>query len=399
MPTLLQINITCNQGSTGKITEQIGLLMKSRGWIVYLAHGARFVNPSQLDTYQIQDKKGEYLHALKSLLFDSDGLGSSKATMALVEYIKEIKPDLIQIHNLHGYYVNFRILFDYLNSTNIPVVMTLHDCWIFTGHCVHFVTANCDKWKKGCDNCPQIHSVPKSLFLDRSKRNFELKKIYIGGNKNLYFVCVSRWIELFLRQSMYKDHPIQLISNGIDLKTYRPSKLKGMDKFRILGVCNPWSKEKGLYDIFELRKILSKDDFEITLVGLTQKQKDNLPEGINGVLRTSDQNELVDLYSSSNLFINPTYADTFPTTNLEALACGTPVVTYNTGGSPEAIDEKTGAVIEQGDIVALAQVIMQMKQSPLSSEACRKRAEELFDKDRCFIKYIKLYEELLKKQA
>lgn len=393
---LLQINVTCNQGSTGGIAEQVGLLMKEYGWDVYLCHGARYVEPSQLKTYLIGNKCGEYLHALKSLLFDADGFGSTRATMKLVEYIKQVKPNLIQIHNLHGYYVNYKILFKYLNTTSIPIVMTLHDCWVFTGHCIHFVTVDCEKWKSGCGKCPQICSVPKSLVFDRSKRNFEQKKKYIAGNRNLHLVCVSKWIEDFLHQSMYKEHPIHLIRNGIDLSVYRPTVEKKKDKFRILGVSNPWSRDKGLYDIYELRNMLPLDEYDITLVGLKKLQKEVLPKGINGILRTNNKLELVDLYSASDVFINLTYADTYPTTNLEALACGTPVITYRTGGSPESLSEDTGIVIEQGDVKALAEAIKKMRVNPFASNTCRKRATELFDKNELFMDYVKLYEKLVR---
>lgn len=395
MYKLLLINITRNQGSTGKITEQIGLMMQQRGWDVCVVHGARFVNPSSLPSYQIQSKCEEYYHALKSLLFDADGLGSINATKKLVGFIKEYKPNVIHINNLHGYYLNYKILFEYLNSTQIPIVMTLHDCWAFTGHCVHFVTANCERWKIGCGNCPQIHSVPKSIFFDRSERNYWTKKHYIATNKNLHLVCVSNWIKDFAKHSIYSKHPIYLIHNGIDVEIYRPTVKKRKDKFCILGVGNPWSKEKGLFDILKLRDLLPENEFDITLVGLNKKQKDSLPHGITGVLRTNDQRELVDLYSQSHVFINPTYADTFPTTNLEALACGTPVITYNTGGSPEALSTDTGFIVEQGDIIALAETIKEMKEHPLSWKTCRYRVEQYFDKNKCFLKYASLYENLI----
>ena len=195
MPTLLQLNTTCNQGSTGKIAENVGLLMKEKGWEVYCAHGARYVNKSQLNTYKIQCKWNEYLHAFKSMIFDAAGLGSNNETKRLINYIKKIKPDIIQIHNLHGYYINYKILFEYLNTTNIPIVITLHDCWLFTGHCVHFDHKKCEKWKTLCQDCPQIHSYPKSMFLDKSKRNYLFKKNLIAKNKNIHFICVSTWIE------------------------------------------------------------------------------------------------------------------------------------------------------------------------------------------------------------
>ena len=394
MPKLLIVNITCNQGSTGKISEQVGVMMKKRGWDVYYAHGARRVNHSKLKTIPFSSVKGEYLHALKSLLLDDDGLGSTRATKELVEQIKEIRPDVIQLHNLHGYYLNYKVLFEYLHTTNIPVVMTLHDCWSFTGHCVHFVTAGCDKWKRGCSNCPIYNQAPKKSLIDRSARNYQLKKNLIASYKHLSIVPVSEWLGGLVEQSIYKVHPIHVIQNGIDLSIFMPQK-KNQGKFRILGVANPWSKDKGLYDVYKLREILPLEDYDITLVGLSEKQVGELPAGINGIVRTSNQQELAELYAQSNVLINPTYADTFPTINLEALACGTPVITYRTGGSPEAIDEKTGVIVDQGNVVALANAIMQMKDNPLSSADCRKRAEALFDKDKCFEKYVELYEELV----
>lgn len=395
MPTLLQLNTTCNQGSTGKIAENVGLIMKEKGWEVYYAHGARYINKSQLNTYKIQCIWNEYLHAFKSMIFDAAGLGSINETKRLINYIKKIKPDIIQIHNLHGYYINYKILFEYLNTTNIPIVITLHDCWLLTGHCVHFEHKKCEKWKTQCQDCPQIHSYPKSLFLDKSKRNYLLKKNLIAQNINIHFICVSTWIEKLVLESIYKKHSISTIRNGIDLDIYKPTIPKNQNRFQILGVGNPWSKDKGLYDIYKLRELLPIDEYDIVLVGLTPKQLKSIPNGIKGILRTNNQQELVDLYSSSHVFINPTYADTFPTTNLEALACGTPVITYNTGGSPESIDNQTGIIIEQGNINKLAEAIKSLKRKPLLAVDCVNKAQSYFNKNVCFKHYENLYESLL----
>lgn len=395
MPTLLIINITCNQGSTGKIAEQVGIMMQNKGWNVYYAHGARRVNPSQLKTIPFSSVRAEYMHALRSRLFDEDGLGSEKETRFLVDQIKTIKPDIIHIHNIHGYYLNYKILFEYLNKTNIQIIKTLHDCWDFTGHCPHFVTANCEKWKSECFDCPLSKKAYPKSFFDMSIRNYRFKAKYIVGNQNLHLVPVSYWLEGLLRQSMYKGKDIRVIQNGIDLSVFKPFVKENDGKFKIIGVANVWNDNKGYPDVLLLRKKLDLDLFDITLVGLSQKQIKELPKGINGIASTSNQEELAELYSQSDVLINPTYADTFPTINLEALACGTPVITYRTGGSPEAVDENTGLVVDQGDIDALAAAIRQMKEHPLSSAVCRKRAEELFNKDKCFQKYIELYEEQL----
>lgn len=394
MPSLLIINITCNQGSTGKISEQVGLMMKQRGWDVYLAHGARRVNSSSLSTIPFSSVKDEYLHALKSFLFDADGFGSKAATKRLVGKIKEIKPDVVQIHNLHGYYLNYPILFEYLNNSQIPIIMTLHDCWSFTGHCVHFELAGCEKWKAGCFDCKLYCKYPKRSLWDNSKRNYSLKKKYFASNPNLHIVAVSDWLGGLVRQSFLKDNPLHIIHNGIDLVTYKPLGKINDDKFRVLAVSNVWHKDKGLFDIFKLREILPEGDYSITIVGLSDKQVKSLPPGIIGITSTSNQQELVDLYSKSNVLINPTYADTFPTINLEALACGTPVITYKTGGSPESITHKTGVTVAQGDIEGMAAAIEQLRSNPLSADDCRKYAEEHCDKDKCFMKYVLLYEQL-----
>lgn len=396
MPRLLIINITCNQGSTGKISEQVGLMMKQSGWEVFLAHGARRVNPSKLETIPFSSVMDEYVHALKSLLFDADGLGSTAATKQLVEKIKVIRPDVIQIHNLHGYYLNFPVLFEYLNSTNIPIVMTLHDCWSFTGHCVHFVIAGCDKWKTECHNCELKNKYPKkSILWDKSKRNYVLKQSYLASNPNLHIVAVSEWLGGLVRQSFLKDNPLLVFHNGIDLNTFKPQSKINDGLFRILAVSNVWHKDKGLYDIYRLRELLPEEEYTITLVGLCERQVKSLPSGIIGITRTSNQQELVELYSNADVLINPTYADTFPTINLEAMACGTPVVTYETGGSPESITEKTGIVVKQGDVYGMAEAIKSLKAKPLSLEDCRKHAEENYDKDCCYMKYVSLYEQLL----
>ena len=399
MPKLLIINVTCNQGSTGKISEQIGALMKSAGWEVYLAHGARRVNPSELITFQFSHVKDEYLHFVKSLLFDGDGLGSIVATKRLLRYIKNVKPDIIQLHNLHGYYINYKILFGYLNKTQIPVVMTLHDCWSFTGHCVHPIIANCDKWKSECNHCPLKNKYPKkTIGLDGAKRNFLLKQRYFTANKNLHIVAVSNWLASWLQQSILRTKPISIIHNGIDLDTFLPYKRTNSEKYRILGVSNVWLNDKGLLDVFKLRTLLPLEKYQITLVGLSTKQVKRLPEGIIGITRTSNQQELAKLYSDADVLINPTYADTFPTVNLEALACGTPVVTYKTGGSPEALSVDTGIVVEGGDVKGMADAIMikSVKTKEIIN-ACRQRAVSNYDKNICFLEYAELYSELITK--
>lgn len=395
MKTLLQIDSCLNMLSTGRITESIGRLAKERGWDCYIVHGARYARPgSCMQSIQAVSKWGEYAHFAESLLFDNHGLASRDSTKAVIEQIKQVNPDIIQLHCVHGYYLNYKLLFEYLNTTNIPVVWTFHDCWAFTGHCAHFVTAGCEKWKnEGCHDCPLKGDYPKAL-IDRSSRNYRLKKEYFSANNNLHIVAVSEWLASFTRESFLGDKDIRVINNGVDIHVFKPYGEKSSDRFNIVGVASAWNKDKGLYDFYQLREALPTE-FDITLIGLTVEQIKNLPQGIEGISRTDSVEQLAQLYSKANVLVNPTYADSFPTVNMEALACGTPVITYRTGGSPEIIDEKTGIVVEQGDIEGLITAIRKMENKPLSSKECRNRAVTLYDKDKRFADYVNLYESLI----
>lgn len=392
---LLQINITANWGSTGKIAEQIGLVAMKHGWESYVAYG-RWANPSQSHLIKVGNMMHSVLHYAEQRIFDNEGLCSSGPTKGLVKQIEKIQPDIIHLHNIHDHYLNYKILFEFLQEYNHPVVWTFHDCWAFTGHCFHFVTQQCYRWKTGCYECPLRNVSPQTL-LDCSRQHWELKKKYFGGCKNLTIIPVSKWMEDFVHESFLKDCNILTIHNGIDLNVFRPmeSTAKTQDVMNILGVASVWSTSKGLADFIKLRRLLP-ENYHITLIGLSKTQIRQLPEGIVGIERTNNVEELVEYYNKADVFVNSTYEDSFPTVNLEALACGTPVITYRTGGSPEAIDERTGVVIEQCDVDGLADAIREMKSRPLSSSACRQRAELLWNKDKCFEAYIDLYERLVR---
>lgn len=393
MLTLLQINISANWGSTGKIAEQIGLCAMAKGWESYIAYG-EIANPSKSHLIRVSNRMNQYLHFAEQRVFDNEGQCSRIVTRRFIETIKRINPDVVQLHNIHDHYLNYRILFEYLNQTNIKVVWTFHDCWAFTGHCMHFVTKDCDRWKTGCHDCLMRGDHPKTV-LDRCNRNWNLKKELFLSNKNLNIVACSDWIANYVRESFFKDKPLTVIHNGIDLNVFRRIEVeKESSKFEVLAVSNVWSKEKGLEDIFQLRAMLP-DDVRIKMIGLTKEQISALPADIVGVERTQNVEELVRYYSLADVLINPTYADTFPTVNLEALACGVPVITYQTGGSPEAVDERTGIVVPQGDVVAIADAINTIRSTPLSRQDCRDRVFTLFDQEKCFLSYISLYERLI----
>lgn len=398
MLKILQINIRVNKGSVSRITEQIGLKVLEQGWESYIAYG-RPSNPSKSELIQIGNYSGVKMHYILSQLTGLHGHFSTRATRKLVSRIKEISPDIIHLQNIHGYYLNYSVLFEYLNSTDIPIVWTLHDCWSFTGHCSHFVTAGCEKWKTGCYDCPLKSAYPRSLFYDFSQKDYALKKHLFTSNKNLHFVPVSKWLGSLVRQSYFKDYDIRVIHNGIDINVFRPYTHQFTTKCKIIGVASVWNKDKGLDDFYKLSQLLDKSKYEITLVGLSAKQMESLPEGIVGVQRTDTVETLAKLYSEADVFINLTYADTLPTVNMEALACGTPVITYRTGGSPEIINEKTGLVVEQGNVGKVVDaldsfVTMSENDRILQRTYCRELAEQNYDRDICFEKYINLYKEL-----
>lgn len=397
MFSLLQIN-ECLNYSTGKIAQQIGESALLQGWESYFAYSSREQSvPCKSQVIKVGGKWDPYIHYLENLLFDREGLSSRMATKLLIKKIKKINPSVINLHNIHDHWLNYKILFEYLNQTNIKIVWTFHDCWAFTGHCFHFVTKDCQKWRTGCSHCPLQREYPKS-FWDRSPQNYELKKQLFTSCSNLTIVACSEWMANLVRQSFLKDKRIEVIHNGIDLDVFKPGEAKtNGEVFRVLAVSNVWNKEKGFFDILKLRELLPLD-YEITVVGLTREQLKMLPNGIKGIQRTQNLHEMVNLYSSSDVLINPTYADTFPTVNIESLACGTPVITYATGGSPEIINFKTGIVVPQGSINEMAQSIYNLRDIPLDRGNCRKRALACFDKNQCFKQYISLYNELISKK-
>lgn len=399
MSKLLQINVTANWGSTGKIAEQIGLCAQKHGWKSYIAYG-RMMNPSKNVLIKIGNAFDVYEHYAESRLLDNEGVASRRATRRLLQRMDEIQPDIVHLHNIHDHYLSYPILFRYLADKKIPVVWTQHDQWATTGHCCYNLVG-CERWKEECHDCP----LSKWYCLDRSRRNFRLKKQLLADIPSLTIIPVSEWLGDNIRQSHLKDRDIQVIHNGIDIKTFSPQPKNAHERYGIneqkkiiLGVAALWDARKGLNDFYKLANRLSADDYAIVIVGQRTEDIKSLKKACQMVFvdRTQNALDLAQLYSSASVFVNPTYQDNYPTTNLEAIACGTPVITYRTGGSPEAVDEKTGIVVEQGDIDALADAIRKMKELPLSPAACRKRAEEHFDKDKCFQKYIELYERLLK---
>jgi glycosyltransferase involved in cell wall biosynthesis len=299
---------------------------------------------------------------------------------------------VIHLHNLHGWFINLPMLFSYIKKHDIPVVWTLHDCWSLTGQCTYFTMAGCDKWKTGCHHCSQTNRYPDTYF-DHSKAMWRNKKKWFTGVKNMTIVTPSQWLGELVKQSYLKEYPVQVIPNGIDLNVFRPTGEKNGDgKFTLLGVAYEWDARKGLDVFIELARRLP-DRFRIIMVGTDDAVDAKLPSNITSIHRTQNQQELAALYAQADLLVNPTREDNYPTVNMEALACGTPVLTFRTGGSPESVNEDCGMVIPCDDVDAMEAAILRLERHPLNPEDCVCQAQD-FDKMKRFAQYCSLYEKI-----
>lgn len=410
MKKLLQINpvIRINT-STGRIMQEIGELARANGWETYIAYskGRDGVPSNEAKLIPVGNKWSVAWHGVMTRLFDRHGLASDKATKDFIAAIKRIQPDIIHIHNIHGYFLNYQLLFDYLSKANIPVIWTVHDCWLYTGHCYYYSFVGCDKWRTQCNKCPQRKDFPASWWVDRSLQNFiDKKEAFTSLPKELLtIVPVSEWIHGEMKQSFLKDYSFQVIHNGINLDNFRiypTEEVKqryGLEGKRIiLGVASIWMAEKGWNDFMQLSELLNSDEV-IVLVGVKEEQKKGFPANIIPISRTDNLKQLAELYSAAEAFVNPTWQDNYPTVNLEAIACGTPVVTYRTGGSIEVITPDTGMIVEQGDVKGLIVAVryIEGKGKEYYQSKCRMYAETHFRKEDRYAEYLSLYEELLQK--
>jgi len=381
--------------------KEIGELAMASGWESYVAYsGARDGMPAHSSKLvPVGDKLDLAVHAVATRLFDAHGLASKRGTRQFIERIKAIDPDVIHIHNIHGYFLNYPLLFNYLQESGKPVVWTIHDCWLYTGHCYYYSAAHCNKWQTGCGHCPQKRAFPASWLFDRSACNLSDKKRAFGALENLTIVPVSNWIRQEMASSILADKHFQVIHNGIDLETFRPEAADGevpVEGTQILGVASIWLEEKGWSDLMKLAAMLRPDE-KLVLVGkTTEEQRKQLPANVQLIERTENIGKLAALYAGSTVFVNPTWQDNYPTVNLESIACGTPVVTYRTGGSVEAVAEGTGSVVEQGDVAAMLERVRELAASDRAATAarCRERALSHFRKEDCYKNYIDLYENL-----
>ena len=347
MKRLLLINCVCGIRSTGRICSDIAREYEGKGYDVRIAYGRmdELDKESSRWAVKIGGRLSRNIHAVLTRLFDLHGtrLCSYFATKKFLKWAEEWNPDVIWLHNIHGYYLNYRLLFDWIKRhPEKEVKWTLHDCWAFTGHCAYFTAVGCNKWKSGCRGCPSKGDYPRSVLFSRSEKNLKEKVQAFSGVQRMSLITPSKWLADLTRESFLRQYPVAVVNNKIDTNVFKPTKGDFRKRFNlenkivILGVASTWDKRKGLDDFLKLRLLLD-DRYAIVLVGLSKKQISNLPKNIVGITKTNSSRELAELYSSADWFFNPTYEDNYPTVNLEARACGCRVVTYDTGGAAEAI--------------------------------------------------------------
>lgn len=394
---VFMINSVCGIRSTGRICTDLAEVLHENGHECRIAYGREDI-PDKYKSiaYRIGNNNVVRLHALGSRLFDRTGFYSKKQTEKLIEEIERYHPDVIHLHNLHGYYLNIEVLFEYLAEADIPIVWTLHDCWAFTGHCVHFSLAGCDRWKTGCFDCPQKRSYPSALLFDRSRDNWKRKKELFTSVKNMTVVTPSQWLAGLVKESFLQKYPVTVIPNGIDLSVFKPTpgdfrKRYGLQGKRIiLGVASVWDDRKGLNDFLKLAELIDADT-RIVLVGLNKKQIKSLPSNIIGIERTNNTRELAEIYTAADVFFNPSKEETMGLTTVEAMACGTPVVVSDMTAVPEVVMECGGIVVKEMS----AEKARDSVEIVFEHDFDAVRNAELFEKKMQYTRYCNLYRESL----
>ena len=398
---VLMINASCGVGSTGRIVADLYAMLRSKDHIckVVYGHGIPKSVPVE-DTFRVISKWGYYKHNLLGKLTDRAGFFSKRETMKLVDYIKQYNPDIVHLHNLHGFWINIELLFKCLREIDKPVVWTLHDCWPYTGHCSHYSVNKCYKWIDGCHDCEHLNVYPISYFFDNSRSNYLRKKSIFTSIKKMALVTPSKWLANETEKSFLKIYPVIPIPNGIDLKVFARKTDASRMKFGIpdgkivlLAVSFVWNKEKGFDDLLELDRRLDGEKYVLVMVGLDKKQISSIPNTIIGIERLSDINELVELYSAADIFLNPSYQETMGMVTAEAIACGTPAIVYDQTAVPEIVEPSSGCVVKAGDVDAMINKIdyvLTLPKKNISRSALR------YEKNKQYEKYYELYQNIVK---
>lgn len=390
-------------GSTGRIMFDIAEKIAKEGGTVYTACSYTKPRGIQFPPYhkQIGGIAGKLIHTELAKRTGKHGMYSTWATKALIRRISKANPDVIHLHNLHGWFLNLPMLFSFLKKYEKPVVWTFHDAWPITGHCTHYLLNKCYRWETQCKNCSIYDSYPMTKK-DDSEFQYNLKKEIFNGLSNAVIVTPSKWLAGEVKRSYLKDYPVQVINNGVNLKafsnvnsTFRKEYNIGEDKIMLLGVAFDWGIRKGLKFFIQLAKELD-EKFQIVLVGLSEKEKESVPDNVITIGNVSSQSKLAEIYAAADYFVNLTQEDNFPTVNIESLACGTPVITFPTGGSPEIADEETGWVVADYDDLRKLLDSLGKKSDELSRK-CLERGKKYAKEDK-YSEYLALFERL-KNQA
>lgn len=403
---ILQINATYRIGSTGEIIAGIAQVSAAAGFDTYYVCASLSEDQRNDHIFVMGNRLDHKIHALRSRILGKQGSGSLLATLNLLKWIDKICPDIIHLHNLHSNYINVPLLFHYIQKRGIETVITLHDCWFFTGKCCHFLYDGCNLWKSGCGNCPRKRKEIPSYFFDRSSEDFREKRKLIGENPYVHVVGCSQWLTACARESLLAERVEKTICNGIDLDIFKPyqtdvyENLHKCGAFIILGMANKWLSEDGRETYNHVVKKLGPR-MKLFLIGCTPKQiaeNSNAHVFMSGFIK--NRIELAKCFSSADVFVNVTKADSFPTVNIESIACGTPVITYDSGGSAEIVDRQTGEVVPYGNYEQLLQSIKRIQENGKQSYSrkCRQRAELLYNKNKTFLEYVKLYSQISMKE-
>ncbi len=386
-------------GSTGRIMCNLRNLLVENGDECLLVYPDYPQNlPGDPSDYRIP---GGLVRRVNAILEKTTGLQGCFAfyhTRNLLHRLEEFQPDVVHLHNIHGMKTNYGMLFSWLKKQGIPVVWTLHDCWSFTGHCPHFAMAGCDRWRTGCHHCSQYREYP-AVFVDQSRTLWKLKKMWFGSVAHITLVAPSKWLAELVQLSYLGHYPCRIIYNGVDTSLFKPVKSDirqqyGIgDRKMVLGVAYGWGPRKGLDVFLDLAQKLD-EQYCIVLVGTNEQIDQQLPQNIISIHRTQNQQELAEIYTAADVFVNPTREEVLGLVNLEALACGTPVITFRTGGSPECLDATCGVIVDVDDNQEVLEQIKNIcTMRPFDQEDCIRRAALFRQEDR-FAEYLRLYEEV-----
>jgi len=399
---VLQINSVCGIRSTGRICTDLADVLRSLGHECRIAYGRECVPQKYQDiSFRIGNEMDVRMHALNARLFDSAGFHSKTATKELLSYIDNYAPDIIHLHNIHGYYLNIELLFDYIKKRDIPVVWTLHDCWAFTGHCSHYSAIGCDRWRAGCEKCPQKREYPQSILFDNSKRNYQRKKECFTGVHNMTLVTPSEWLAEQVKGSFLGEYPVKVIQNGIDTEVFKPTignfrQQYGLEnKIIVLGVATSWGEKKGLDRFFELSQVLDSR-FKVVLVGLDSEQLAHIPDTVIGIEKTNSVTELAEIYTAADVCLSLSFEETMGLTVVEANVCGTPAIVLNKTALPELITKgRNGVVVHGCNIAEISELLHRIDfKKDFSSDACVDEAMK-FEKWKKYNEYIETYKEMM----